>query len=702
MGVCQAVSRRCGVSARRERLNIDAVVVSTLFEEARQAETQDELLHGLSVGLARLEATGAFSKLDRSVEEVRLDKPTVVGGSHGLKLRIGAKPFKYNMQVGARVNARGETEAFTEVRLPNLTGHLDSLALRIGEDQGDLLADTASLASGGGAAPPPSGSPASRGTGVGIGSGRGLSLLRARQASPWVQASYTKPTLAGTRWALEVSAKQSATSWDARQSLRLRERQAGITLTDPSGRHSFGLALTERRPRLARLPGPGGAGLARPPPSPPAAAKVSSSALDAVQPASALLGAPAAPSEALPGAAGALFATSASHEVAAGSAPSLKGALVYGFTVDSRPRVAAGAPCSGGSVSANVELAGVPALSSVSHAKASLTASHAFSLGRFAPDTGFALPPTSSQRASPASLSRLRSSAAQQGLLPHPGPSALPFLPTLPAGPSDRAARPRPTIRSLAPGVQDAPQTAPSRLSLDPRAPTSGWREVIAGWLAPGLTVVASSTVGVLVPLPPAWGIDAAWRSVTGSGGPSRQWAAVRPGSAWGAEPFRPAVEPASAADLAAEPSELIGRSSVLDRFQLGAPALRGFAGEGIGPKGGVVRGGGEHGDSLGGDFSASLGVRLLGPPPLPSVTLVNAGVRTQAWANAGVILPGPLRSLSPVVFALTDSTLWSAAAGVGVTVPMGGLANLELNYTLAHSGPGTDLRQVLSMAFSA
>jgi hypothetical protein len=94
--------------------------------------------------------------------------------------------------------------------------------------------------------------------------------------------------------------------------------------------------------------------------------------------------------------------------------------------------------------------------------------------------------------------------------------------------------------------------------------------------------------------------------------------------------------------------------------------------------------------------------MRLLGPPPLPSVTLVNAGVRSHAWANAGILLPGPLRSLSPVVTALADSARWSAAAGVGVSVPMGGLANLELNYTLAHSGPAADLKQFLSMTFSA
>jgi len=607
---------------------VDAGVVETLFEEARAARAPEELQEGLRIGCARLSATGAFSDLDAEVEEAKS-----ASGSRGVRLRVGAKPLRFSTQVGATVNARGETEAFTEVKLPNVTGSLDSLTLRIGEDQGDLVASVASVgrASGGDKKSVP------------LAGSRGSSLLSPRQSSPWVQLAYRRPTVAGTRWSLEVSARQAATAWEARQSLRLREREVEAAAIDPSGEHRIGIAVTERRPRLARAP--------------PVAVAAAPSPLDGVAVET-----------------GGDFDADASPEVCMSSAASLKGALTYAFTRDWRsPRVGA---CHGGKVGIHAELAGLPGLSSVAHARAEATASLSASVGRFAPDTGYALPPTSSDAASPSKLRAMRRAALAGALAPHPGPAAALGL----RRPSTRDPREGIEAVHAGGGARRTRRGEPSRTSLDPEAPPAGWRERVAGWLAPGLTVTMDASLGCLVPF--------------------RQPGSVvfRPEEARAAAG---AVDPPSAAAMASVPSAVGGRSSVLDRFQIGSPRLRGFVSDGIGPRSAYVGPSGA-GDSLGGDASLTASLRLAGPPPFPSVTLSNAGLRTHAWVGAGILLPGPLRSLGPVADRLVDWRRWSASTGLGLTLPLQGMGAIEFNYALAHWGPARDLRQSFSLSLSA
>ena len=145
----------------------------------------------------------------------------------------------------------------------------------------------------------------------------------------------------------------------------------------------------------------------------------------------------------------------------------------------------------------------------------------------------------------------------------------------------------------------------------------------------------------------------------------------------------------------------LAGPVNLLDRFQLGQPRLRGFASDGIGPRAGTVAGGNETGDSLGGDAMICGTARLFGPPPLPSATLANAGVRTHAWASGGIVLPGPLRALAPVANSLLDWQRWSASVGLGVSVPVGSMGLAEVNVALAHWGSHRDLRQQWSLSFT-
>lgn len=632
-----------------------------MFEEARAADTPEDLRDGLQVGCARLSATGAFSDLDAAVEEVRLDRPTVVGGRHGVKLRVAAKPLRISTQVGASVNGRGETEAFTEVRVPNLTGALDSFSVRVGEDQGDLIADAASVAkfgsSSGGGGGEESGS-------MPLSSPRGPALLAPRQSSPWVQLSYRRPTLAGTRWSLDVSGRQSATSWDSRQSFRLREREFSAVVASPSGEHRFGAVMAERRPRVTRVAA--GTPLA----GPSAEAILSSAAAAAAAGAGAGAADGAADGPALlcgP------YDTTASAAVCAATAPSVKGALTYAFDRDWRtPRVGASR---GGRLGFAAEFAGIPGLGNVAHVKAEVSGSYSTSVGRFAPDTGYAHPPTSSEAASKSTLRGLRRAAAEAGLRPHPGLTALPFLPAAGSARSRREA-----IVAVHDGKAPKPSAPTSRVSLDADADEAGWRDRVAAWLSPGLTVTLDGACGLLLPIPALTPLAFTQRA---------------------AETAAAGVEPRSAAALAAVPSTRAAASNIVDRFQLGQPRLRGFASDGVGPRAGTVAGGNETGDSLGGDAMVCGTARIFGPPPLPSATLANAGVRTHAWASGGIVLPGPLRALAPVANSLVDWHRWSASVGLGVSVPVGSMGLAEVNFALAHWGSHRDLRQQWSLSFT-
>jgi hypothetical protein len=592
---------------------IDAGVISTLFREAQEAKDAVSLERALHLGFSRLSASDAFSDIDVAAQEERGD------GSRAPGVRVTAKvkPRRFKLQAGATVLSSGDAQAFTEVMVPNVTGRLDSVSIKVGEDQGDVISDVASV--GGLASKPAEHSSA----------GRGTALLRPRQSSPWVEIGYHKPTLMGTRWSLDVSARQAATSLEARQAMRLRERGVSVSVRDPSGAHSVGLSVTERAPRLFR---------------------------------SAPTGEEGAPSVSME--------TTASPEVCGDAAPSVKGALTYGFVRDwRRPTVGA---ANGGRFSGSVELAGIPGVSTVSHIKGETSVSLAASFGRYAPDTGYALPPTTSDAASVTTLRKLRLQAKAQGLSPHPGPAV--WFPSW----SER----QDIIRAAHPSGDLPPRVdLPSRLSLDGSADDFSWKERVVGWLAPGLTVVLESTLGAIVPLPPAWGLGAS-------------------SSAWLEGLDRGAAE--AAATPRAPHDWTRARTNVVDRFQLGQPRVRGFAGEGIGPRARPVVGGTVGGDSLGGDVAWSSSVRVLGPPPLPSITLSNFGVRTQAWASVGILLPGPLYHIGAAVGdALRDHRKWSASAGLGITAPLAGMANIELNWAAVHSGPSADLRQGISLTFS-
>jgi hypothetical protein len=332
-----------------------------------------------------------------------------------------------------------------------------------------------------------------------------------------------------------------------------------------------------------------------------------------------------------------LFLSASSAEVVADCDSSTKSSLLYSFTRNMLNDPVA--PSSGYRASFSSELAGLGG--DVSFVKSTLQHSAAASFMRFAPDTGFALPLSRSAflAASPYDFGEGRSGAdALTGggeLRPHPGPAAYsaPWTWSWPWGAavkSEAVAKPVALVDELRPvlAARDFLKgKLPMQRTLDADAafettlaPLGGPRSwstgrQIAGWLAPGVTLRVDSMLGVVFPF----------------------------------------------SDDSLRPTG----TRILDRFFLFGSSARGF--ESIGPKAAPVPGGTRNGDVLGGNAIASFSARLLFPPPLPSITLANAGLRTQVFATAGALLPrADATSLSP----LNRWKSVAASAGVGLVSP--------------------------------
>jgi len=381
--------------------------------------------------------------------------------------------------------------------------------------------------------------------------------------------------------------------------------------------------------------------------------------------------------------------------VVADAAPSLKSAVAYHFTGGNLRGSAA--PVGGHKVALTGEVAGLGG--DVAFVRLQAAATLAASWGRYMPDTGFAPPLAGSTWASlragslPAGeVSALTAQHAE--LAPNPRQrglweGAVGGGSGARGGPHASGLATRLTESDLAPaaradlflasekGVGAAAEGREARPAGGAAAPDGGaddgytWRERVAGWSAAGATLVADAKVGMVAP----FGSDA------------RRHGGLRP----------------------------------CDRLYMTAASLRGF--DSVGPKAARVPGGTPHGDALGGNVAAALTARLLLPPPVPSVRLTNAGVRTQVWASVGSLLDTSAPRL-PGASALPPL---AAAAGVGIVrcatfasprphshthshahahvypatqplpvllqvVPFAGGTSLELNYALAHRSAATDV----------
>ena len=337
-----------------------------------------------------------------------------------------------------------------------------------------------------------------------------------------------------------------------------------------------------------------------------------------------------------------VFRSACSSQVAAHCTTSLKSALTYAFVMNRfAPSATSRAP-SGFKTMFQVELAGALLGGDSSHLKLGASHAHSWSWARYAPDTGFAHPPSAAayQRA----VAELSHAEAREGrLLPGRMPSATsdapaPSLFDVGVGPDGAPLRHSPVTLRIFPHLRHRVGAAcgeAAPYSLESRA---------AAWAAPGVTLAVDVAGGALLPLP----------SPSSPGG-------------------RAGVE----------------HPSILDRLFLDGNRMRGF--DGVGPRAAPVPAGTLHGDALGGEVLLHASARILLPPPLPSVRAANAGLRTQLWATAA--------SLRPSTQATDLFARPAVAAGVGVVMPLASGIGLEANYSLFHvnADPG-DLRASLRM----
>jgi hypothetical protein len=198
-----------------------------------------------------------------------------------------------------------------------------------------------------------------------------------------------------------------------------------------------------------------------------------------------------------------------------------------------------------------------------------------------------------------------------------------------------------PAVAAASPAAVRKTSTAAAAAS----APTYTWGHRLAGWLSPGVTTIADVTGGVLVP----FGDDAA----------------------------RPAG----------------GR--IIDRFFMLGAKFRGF--DSIGPTAAPVVASRPVGDVLGGDYLAAATLRVLLPPPVPSVRLANIGLRTQLWATAGALAA---RGDTPSLASFAEQ--WRGSVGVGLFLPLVNGIALEANYALVHKAQARDAVATLRLQLGA
>jgi hypothetical protein len=154
------------------------------------------------------------------------------------------------------------------------------------------------------------------------------------------------------------------------------------------------------------------------------------------------------------------FASAVCGSIAAQCQPSTKHSLVYDYNNDNIVP-SASSPASGHALSLRAELAGLGG--DVHFAKMAATGTFAASIGRFAPDTGFALP----------SVGVEGSSNGSDSLAPHPGSGVLSWW----------------TGRGL------------RRIANSDRRPLLA---ALSGWLSPGVTAIVDVFAGGLFPWGPS------------------------------------------------------------------------------------------------------------------------------------------------------------------------------------------------------
>jgi hypothetical protein len=527
---------------RRKGLRTGPAVLDVLAKELRHARTLEEVRAAASVLPSRLLGTGAF----QAVSVGTAPSTTTPGGTD---LVVNLDESTFSVTTNATQSLSGSLSTAAEVSVMNLLGQAETFSGRVGSASGDLavggLGELLAASQPGGA-----------GGAAGVGSReRGASGVVQRTAemltTPTFLLEMRKPTLGEARTPVGLRLRREVEYHDVTSGFRNTVLEGEASITDPSNTHSVSYTCAWRN--LAPLR-----------------------------------------------AAGKLFASGSSPEVAANCDASLKSSVAYSYV---RNRLTAGKTPSAGHKSVfRAEVAG--AGGDVQFVRAAFNGLYAASILRFAPDTGYAQP--RHKAAFVAALNGLpqpeeEDAGSAADLAPHPGPGLLSLWGRALTGATRPADPPLLVTNAKVAAAAGAASAARSLSSSSSPSPSSTYRGAaagaaeeedytfahrIAGWLAPGVTGHLDLSLGALLP--------------------------------FGASAARPYG------------------SRIVDRFFMHGSRFRGF--DSIGPRSDRVDGGNVLGDVLGGDLLGTVSARVLLPPPLPSVRLANAGLRTQAFVSVGTL----------------------------------------------------------------
>jgi hypothetical protein len=514
-------------SSYRAPLRTSPEVLSILTRDVRSANTLGEVHQAAQNLRPRLLSTGVFKTVDVSAAD-RSSKDSV-------DLMVDLDERTFSMSTGVTHSIAGSLRGGTQMSVMNVLGQAETISLSVGSAAGDLsfsgISDVFS--------PSSSSSLGTSGDSLDGSSSlypnsRSSAKVLEQLTTTTFSLSLRKPTFFDALTPLDIRVRSEVEFNNLQSAHSNVFREIDATLSDPSGKHSVGYSLSWRNLRPMRIPNT-------------------------------------------------LFSTASSPEVVANCDSSLKSSFNYSFNDDKMNDLRA--PTAGRKTLFRAELAG--AGGDVHFAKASFFGSFAASLLRFAPDTGYELPDTKREKASPPSLTRIK----DDSLKPHPGADIFNIWGRAASGYVRRVDAPI--------FVTSGPVRRPASLGS---GPTSNQTTVytildrLAGWLSPGITGIVDVSFGGLIPF-----------------------------------------------GASANQSENT-RTRLPDRFFLQGTKCRGF--DSIGPRAKKTAGGSISGDSLGGDILTSLSARILLPPPFPSINAANFGVRTQVFATAANLssLSSPFR----------------------------------------------------------
>lgn len=670
---------------RRKGLRTHPDVLAVFAKDLQSARSLGGVRSALNELPGRLMSTGAFKSV--SVESA----PSRSNPGSGLDVHVSLHESSFSLTSGVTQSLNGRLDAGTEVSVINVLGQAETISAKMGSATGEMslagLQDMLNPFQSGSFGGETSTSTSSSSSGTAA-----STLSRAKEAimSPTYLLELRKPTLGDRRMPSSLRFRHEVEHHDLLSGFRNRVVEAEASVSDPSLRHS--LIYTAAWRNILPLKHPH---------------KV--------------------------------FLTASSPEVVADCDASVKSSVAYAY--HNNKLNARTGPSAGHRTVFRTELAGLGG--DVNFLKTSFQGSYYASLLRYAPDSGYHLPLSASawkQRVAAESkrlLAEMEAAAAagsaagagagagmpvstvteedveaasehsdsERGLRPHPGtavlghwwdaltgqrmqqrsgassasstPSVLPVTPLVSVSHSHSGSEgvagegsPEDRARAYLQEHRNKSVWAPSPSSASSVDTDSEYTlsHRIAGWLSPGVTLNVDLSFGALVP----FGADAVRR--TGS--------------------------------------------RIVDRFFLFGSRFRGF--DSVGPRAAPVEAGTFSGDALGGDYMAAACARILLPPPLPSVRLANAGLRTQLWASAGSLVAAKdVNGLGDFI------SRGSASAGVGVVststialckynttahghsrscspfsrfpvpvqyLPIVNGASLEANYTLWHKANSCDL----------